>query len=146
MVGVEIDMVVKDSLAALALYERLFDVERVEVTNYDKGLNEAVFNMYGARFHLLDENPKYMLNAPKEGDPKPMWVNVVVPDIAATFENVAQTGCVVIQPITDMADMGVKNAFFADPFGYIWMLHQIMREVSFEERCRLIEQQMNNGK
>jgi hypothetical protein len=29
MIGVEIDFVVPDSLEALALYERVFDVERV---------------------------------------------------------------------------------------------------------------------
>jgi PhnB protein len=31
MVGVEIDMVVKNSIEALALYERIFDTERIEV-------------------------------------------------------------------------------------------------------------------
>jgi len=31
---------------------------------------------------------------------------------------------------------------FVDPFGYMWMLHQVHREVSFEERCRIIEESM----
>ncbi|MDR3342454.1 MAG: hypothetical protein LBT14_06645 [Treponema sp.] len=43
-------------------------------------------------------------------------MNILVPDIAAVFDK-------------------VLNA-------YLWMLHQIVRHVSFEERCRLIEQQM----
>ncbi|KAF1083960.1 hypothetical protein SPSYN_02872 [Sporotomaculum syntrophicum] len=38
MVGVEIDMVVPDSLKALELYEKVFDIERVEVTDYPKGM------------------------------------------------------------------------------------------------------------
>jgi len=38
-----------------------------------------------------------------------------------------------------MPDYGLSNAIFADPFGYQWMLHQIQREVSFEERIRLWE-------
>lgn len=99
MVGVEIDMVVTDSLAALELYEQIFEVERLEVTNYDKGLNEAVFSMYGTRFHLLDENPEYRLIAPKEGDPKPMWINILVPDIAATYQKAMAAGCTEIQPL-----------------------------------------------
>ena len=37
MVGVEIDLVVMDTLAALELYEKIFDVERVEVTSFPKG-------------------------------------------------------------------------------------------------------------
>lgn len=143
MVGVEIDMVVSDSLKALALYESMFDTERVEVTNYERGLNEAVFTIYGMRFHLLDENPEYQLIAPKPGDPKPMWINILVPDIAATFKKAMEAGCTEIQPLSELPDFGVINALFTDPFGYIWMLHQIAREVSFEERNRILEEKMN---
>lgn len=140
--GVEIDFVVKDSLKALELYENVFEVQRVEVTGYETGKNEAMFTMYGTRFHLLDENPDFMLIAPKEGDPKPMWVNIVVPDIKETYGKAITAGCSEIQPVTEMEVFGISNAMFSDPFGYIWMLHQIYREVSFEERCRIMEEQM----
>ena len=33
-----------------------------------------------------------------------------------------------------MMDFGVTNSMFRDPFGYLWMLHQVHREVSFEEK------------
>lgn len=65
--GVEFDFVVKDSKAALAQYKSIFDVEVVEETNFKAGNNEAVFTIYGTRFHMLDENPEYQLFAPKEG-------------------------------------------------------------------------------
>ncbi|MCR6546009.1 VOC family protein [Dehalobacterium formicoaceticum] len=146
MVGVEIDMVVTDSIKALALYESIFDVVPVEVTNYAQGMNEAVFTMYGTRFHLLDENPEYQLTAPKEGDAKPMWVNVLVADIKDTFGRAIDAGCSEVQPVTELADFGVSNAIFSDPFGYVWLLHQIHREVSFEERSRIFEEQMKAGK
>ncbi len=57
IVGAEINMVVEDSLRALELYEQIFEIERVEVSNFPKGQNEVVFNLYGLRFHMLDENP-----------------------------------------------------------------------------------------
>jgi uncharacterized glyoxalase superfamily protein PhnB len=139
MTGVEVDFVVKDSLEALALYERIFEVQRVEVTGYDRGMNEAVFNMYGARFHLLDENPDYQLLAPKPGDPRSMWLNVVVPDIKETFDKALAAGCTQVQPVTEVQAFGVSNAMFADPFGYLWLLHEIHRVVSFEERCRIMD-------
>lgn len=139
MTGVEIDFVVHDSKAALALYESIFETERIELTDYEKGLNEAVFSMYGTRFHLLDENPTYQLTAPKPHDPKPMWLNIVVPDIRATWQKAMDAGCVVIQPLAEMEAMGMINAMFADPFGYLWMLHEIVRELSFAERCALME-------
>lgn len=61
MTGVEIDMIVTDSKKALELYEKIFDVERVEVTDFPKGENEVIFSLYGVRFHMLDENPEFEL-------------------------------------------------------------------------------------
>ena len=145
MVGVEIDFVVKDSIKALELYESIFEVERIEVTGYPNGSNEAVFSIYGTRFHLLDENPEYQLVAPKPGDPKPMWINILVPDIKTTYDAAMAAGCTVIQPVAEMEAFGFSNAMFADPFGYIWMLHQIHKEVSFEERMQIMEKMMAEG-
>jgi len=64
----------------------------------------------------------------------------MVPDIASTFSKAVSAGCTQIQPVTEMADYGLSNAIFGDPFGYLWMLHQIHRIVSFEERMKLWEE------
>lgn len=140
MAGVEIDMVVFDSVKALELYELVFGAERVEVTAYERGLNEAVFTLFGTRFHLLDENHEYQLFAPKKGEGKPIWLNLMVDDLKKTFEKAAAAGFLVIQDIVEMPEMGVSNAMVADPFGHLWMLHQIHREVSFEERIKHMDE------
>jgi len=139
MIGLEIDMVVQDSLAAFALYKTVFDAEEIEITSFPKGQNEAVFTMFDTRFHLLDENHEYGLYAPAEDKPQSMWCNVVVENIVQTFQKAEKTGFRVIQPVTDLEDFGVMNAIIADPFGYVWMLHQIIKEISFEERIRLMK-------
>ena len=139
MVGVEIDMVVEDSLHALDLYEKLFEVKRVEVTEFTKGQNEVVFTLYGVRFHMLDANPEFQLVAPTIDAPKPIWFNVMVPDISDVFSRAISSGCTEIQPVTEIPDYGVSNAIFVDPFGYLWMLHQVHKEVSFEERVKIWE-------
>ena len=139
MVGVEIDLIQEDTLAALTLYEKIFEVERIEVTALPKGNNEAVFTIYGVRFHMLDENAELGMVAPKEGDPKPIWFNVLVPDIKATYEKAMWAGCTEVQPLMDMMEGSVTNAMFTDPYGYMWMLHQIHREVSFEDRLKMYE-------
>ncbi|GAA0459560.1 VOC family protein [Alkalibacillus silvisoli] len=141
MVGVEIDLVVKDSLKALELYEKVFDVKRVEVSNLPRGENEAVFKLYEVQFHLLDENPDFYLIAPKPDDPKTSWVNVTVPDINEMYSKAMEMECTEIQPVTELPDHGVSNAIFMDPFGYVWMLHQVHKEVSHEERLQLWEEQ-----
>jgi len=138
-------MVVSDSLKALELYEKIFDIERVEVTNFPKGENEVVFTLYGVRFHLLDENPKFQLKAPNADQPITHWFNILVPDIKETYSKAIRAGCVEVQPVTEMPDYGVSNAIFKDPYGYQWMLNQIYREVSFEERVHLWEEKKNNS-
>lgn len=139
MTGVEIDFVVKDSLAALALYERIFEVERVEVTAFPQGKNEAIFNIYGTRFHLLDENPQFGLHAPTPGVPQSIWFNILVPHISKVHAIALDAGCQEIQPVTEMMDFGVSNSVFSDPFGYVWMLHKIHKVISLEERVALWE-------
>jgi PhnB protein len=140
MVGVVIDMVVTDSLKALELYEKIFDIERVEVSDFPKGENEVIFTLYGVRFHMLDENPKFGLKAPTPDQPKAIWFNILVSDIEEKFSKAVSAGCTEVQPVTELPDYGVSNAIFSDPFGYLWMLHQIHKEVSFEERTRLWEE------
>jgi len=140
MIGTEIDFVVSNSLKALELYEKIFDIEIIEVTDFSKGENEVIFSLYGVRFHMLDENPQFQMIAPKPGDPKPIWFNIMVTDIEKTFAKAINEGCTEVQPVTEMKEMGVSNAIFVDPFGYLWMLHQIHKEVSFEERKRIWEE------
>ena len=136
MVGVEIDFVVSDSLKALELYEKIFDIERVEVSDLPRGENEVVFTLYGVRFHMLDENPKFGLVAPSSDHPNTIWFNIAVPDIEETFAKAMGAGCQKVQPVTEIPEYGVSNAIFTDPFGYTWMLHQIHRVVSHEERIK----------
>lgn len=140
MVGVEINMVVTDSLKALELYEKIFDIERIEVTNLPQGENEVVFLLYGVRFHMLDENPQFGMTAPRADGPKPIWFNIMVSDIEKTYSKAMREGCTEVQVVTEMPDYGVSNAMFCDSFGYLWMLHQVHREVSFEERMKLWEE------
>ncbi|MGB4589803.1 MAG: VOC family protein [Clostridiaceae bacterium] len=146
MVGVEIDMVVSESLKALELYEKIFEIERVEVTNLPKGENEVIFNLFGVRFHMLDETEAYGLKAPDPDHPNTIWFNILVPDINETFKKAMDAGCTVMQPVTELPDYGVSNAIFTDKFGYMWMLHQMHKEVSLEERLNLWETEKGKNK
>ncbi len=141
--GVEIDMIIKDSLSAFKLYKKVFKAEKIEATNYEKGLNEVVFTMLNTRFHLLDENKEYQMHAPSKNKPNTMWCNLLVEDINKTYKKAVEEGFIIIQPLTELKEFGVINAIIADPFGYHWMLHQIVKDVSFEERTKILEEKMN---
>jgi len=142
MTGIEIDMIVSDSLEALRLYESIFKVQRIEVTAFAKGQNEAIFAIYGGCFHLLDENKEYGMIAPKPSNVRPMWVNVMVPDIVNVYTRAMNGRCTEVQSVTELPEYGVSNAMFSDPFGYVWMLHQVHKDVSFNERMELMKKNM----
>lgn len=143
MTGVEIDFVVPESLKALELYGKIFELIPLEVTNLPKGENEVIFSIYGVRFHMLDENRAFQLLAPDPAHPNTIWFNIMVPDIHDTYRKAMDAGCTEVQPVIELADFGVSNAMFTDPFGYLWMLHQVHREVSFEDRMKLWEEERN---
>lgn len=140
--GTEIDFVVKNSVKALELYRKVFEIEVVEVTDYPEGSNEAVFNLYGTRFHMLDENPDYGLKAPDKDHPNTVWFNIAVEDIEKTHQMALENGCTEIQGITNMMNNAISNSIFVDPFGYMWMLHQVHQTLSFDERIKIIEEEM----
>ncbi|MBO0451280.1 VOC family protein [Candidatus Enterococcus murrayae] len=140
--GTEIDFVVKNSIAALDLYKEIFELEVVEVTDYPEGSNEAVFNLYNTRFHMLDANSDYGLKAPDKEHPNTIWFNIAVEDIEKTHAAALDQGCTEIQPITQIMEGAVENSIFVDLFGYMWMLHQIHEELSFEERTDILEKEM----
>lgn len=143
MTGVEIDFVVTDCQKALKLYEKIFDLVPIEVTGLSKGENEVIFSIYGVRFHMLDENREFQLVAPDPAHPNTIWFNIMVPDIYDTYRKAMEAGCMEVQPVIELTDFGVSNAMFTDQFGYLWMLHQVHREVSFEERMKLWEEEKN---
>lgn len=137
MIGVEIDFVVKNSLEALSLYEKIYEIEVVERSNMPVGLNEVIFNLYNVRFHMLDENKEYGLEAPTEDKKSTVWFNVMVEDIKNTYNEAIVNGCTEIQGVTELKDYGVSNAIFIDPYGYMWMLHEIHQIISHEDRVKI---------
>lgn len=142
MQGVEVNFVVKDSLQALSLYEKIFEIEVIESSQLPVGQNEVVFTLFDTRFHMLDENPDFQLMAPTSNNPNTIWFNVTVEDIESTYNKALQAGCTSLQEITELELYGISNAMVVDPFGYLWLLHEVHRVVSHEERIRLWQETM----
>lgn len=140
--GTEIDFIVSDSLKALALYKEIFEVHVVEATKYPVGRNEVVFNLYDTRFHMLDANEEFGLNAPDSDHPNTIWFNITVADIVQTHKKALANKCIEMQPVTEMMEGAIQNSLFVDPFGYMWMVHQINQELNFEERTEILEKEM----
>lgn len=72
--------------------------------------------------------------------PRSVWYNILVEDTEDTFYKAIDSGCTVVQELMAVPDCGVSNAIFMEPFD-IWMLHQINKEVSLEERRKIWEEE-----
>lgn len=143
IIGVEIDMVVENSLKAFNTYEKVFDAEKIESTDYEKGLNEVIFTIAQNRFHLIDENKEYDLVAPTKDTPTTQWFNIITEDIEETYNKAKEEKFKIIQPITEIKEIGAKNTILTDPYGYQWMIHQITEKVSYEKIKKEMEKQLN---
>lgn len=125
MTAVEINFVVPDVHQALVYYRKVFPLEVLEKTNYSKGQNEVVFSIFESIFHMLDENPNYSLIAPAKGSTPSMWINVTLENIEDVYAQAVAAGGTEIQSVTYLAAMDISHAIFKDPFGHVWMLHQL---------------------
>ena len=133
MLGIEVDLVVKDCQSALEVYEKVFGAIRKSLTSLEPGLNEALFTLWGTNFHLLDANPEYHLMAPQEGITLPVFFNVTVPNLKVVYQKALDEGFQIIQPPKRVADKDIINALVLDPFGYVWVIHEF-EDDAFEDR------------
>ena len=140
--SLQIDFIVEDSIKAAEIYEKVFGAEILEVTSEEKGLNEALFNIFGARFHILDENEEDEMEGPVKDEPNPMWCNFLVENLEEIFNKAEQENFKVIEEITVIEEYGILTAVIRDPFGYEWVLNELLEEESSESCCTIAEDEM----
>jgi PhnB protein len=135
-----LNLVVPDALAAMEFYEKAFDAIRGEVYRFPnrKGVNETNVTLGGVSLRLIDENADYSCFSPKKGEVDSIWLQIEVSDTDETLKKAVSCGATVGQEPSEF--MGVRYAEITDPFGYVWTVNQILREVTFEERYRFYEE------
>lgn len=139
-----LNMVVPDAMEAMAFYEKVFDAKRGDIFHFPdkKGANEANVTVGSVALRLIDENAAYRCYPPKEGEVDSIWLQIIVDDTQAVLKRAVENGAVVGQETSEF--MGTKYAEITDPFGYIWTINQIIREVSYEERRQFYTEQLEN--
>ena len=109
-----------------------------EVTGIDICIGQATFTVCGA-------NPKRVADPSVPGPcpvPEPGRASTIfqlcVDNIDDTVQRAVAAGAIIRTPVQD-ADWGDRVATVIDPFGYIWALASIRREISvaeFNEKAR----------
>ncbi len=134
-----IDAVVSDALAASECYQKVFGAEVLKQTNPSLNplFNEVVIAIYGVQFHLFDEFQKVGWIAPTNQN-YPSWFNLVVENATELYGRTLDEGFEIVVPLSEDKQLGVLNAVVKDSFGYTWVIEQIVREISFAERCEIL--------
>ena len=131
-----LNLVVTNALAALEFYEKVFEGERGEIYEFTNRQqeNEANIKLGNVKLRLLDANPIYECYPPKAGEASPMWMQLMVADVDKTLKLAEFYGATDVQAPSE--SMGLRHAQFTDPFGYIWTINCVLKEISFQERYK----------
>lgn len=135
-----LNMVVSDAIKATEFYESVFNGIRGDVYHFPdrENSNEANITIGNVCLRLIDENKDYDCYPPKEDEINSIWLQIEVEDTDLTLEKAKLHGAIVGSEPSEF--MGVRHAEITDPFGYIWTINQILKEISFEDRYRIYEE------
>lgn len=135
-----LNMVVADAIKAMEFYEAVFGAVRGDVYHFHDraNSNEANIILGDVCLRLIDENNAYDCYPPKTGEVDSIWLQLKVEDTDSVLEKAKLHGAAIGSEPSEF--MGVRHAEITDPFGYIWTVNQVLKEISFEERYRIYEE------
>lgn len=130
MYKTEVNIVVQNCAEAVKFYKETFNAEVQVLTNLPKGSNEALINIDKMQIHLFDENDGFKMFSPKTSDASYMWWHITVDDAELVWEKAMATGNTEVSKLNKLFDYGVLQGILFDPFGYNWIISQVLAEIS----------------
>lgn len=132
-------LIVKDAPRALAWYaENLGARETARFTAKDGTVVHAELAIDGARFYLVEEQPRWHSHAPGSLGGSPVLLALTVDDVDGLAARMERAGARVIFPISDQF-YGERGGRLEDPFGHVWMISKVIEELSTEEVQRRMD-------
>jgi PhnB protein len=115
------NLVFKDSLAAIAFYEKAFGAKVLSrMPSPDgKATWHAEIRIGDSVVFMNDESPMNPIKAPSAERPSTSTLHLYVKDCDATIARAVQAGATVAMPATDMF-WGDRMGGLVDPFGVAW--------------------------
>ncbi len=136
---VSVCLVVKDSKAAMAFYEKVFGAKELYRLNTpDGGITYAEFKIGNTVIMIADENPRWGNTCPVTLGGTAVVLNVLVDDPDATVTKaVAEVGEVQV-PVADQV-YGYRAGRNQDPAGHLWIVSKLIEELSPDEMQKRID-------
>ena len=123
-----------DCAAAIDFYERAFGANETgaRFTAPDGKIGHAEISIGGARIFLSDEYPDFGAVSPKSLGGASVALHIHVDDADDVSRRFVAAGGTVLRELCEEPD-GERRGTFLDPFGYRWMVGELVEEVSKDE-------------
>ena len=123
-----------DCAAAIDFYERAFGANETgaRFTAPDGKIGHAEIGIGGARIFLSDEYPDFGAVSPKSLGGASVALHIQVDDADDVSRRFVAAGGTVLRELSEEPD-GERRGTFLDPFGYRWMVGELVRQVSKDE-------------
>jgi uncharacterized glyoxalase superfamily protein PhnB len=124
----------KDSLKAIAFYEKAFGAKNPEVFPSPDGgrTMHATIRIGDSILMMGDEMPEMGCKSAESLGASPISLYVYVPDVDAVFKQAVAAGATVVMPVADMF-WGDRCGSLKDPFGYEWTIATHTRDLTERE-------------
>lgn len=140
MTGITPYLQVKNSAAAIAWYEQVFEARevRARLVAPDGQCMNAEIEIAGERIMLADEMPAMGSTSPATLGGTSVVLDLHVNDADAVFQRAVEAGGDVVYPLADQF-YGDRAGRIRDPFGHHWIIATRVREVSEAEMVAAFE-------
>lgn len=134
-------LTVKDSLKAIAFYEKAFGAKNNGVFPSPDGkyTMHAVIQIGDSMVMMGDEIPGMENKSAETTGYSPMGLYIYVQDADAVFRQAIEAGATEVMAVDDMF-WGDRSGSLKDPFGYEWMISTHIRDLSDKEMQEGAEQ------
>lgn len=126
-------LIARDALGAIDFYiQALGAVELVRYMNEPLGiLSHADLALGDLVFSVTEELPDFNSDAPPSLGGSPVVLQLRVDDLRATYERMLEAGAETVFPPGEFC--GERMARVRDPYGHLWLLHELIEELSTAE-------------
>ncbi|MDH3623599.1 MAG: VOC family protein [Myxococcales bacterium] len=131
-------LIVSSSADAIAFYEKVFGAKELERYTSPEGLVvHAAISIRGAVVSLADAHDDWYPSQRPEGSPVLMTLMCDDPDSVA--DRAEQHGAKILIPVADQF-YGHREGRIRDPFGHLWILSRITKEMTPAEIQRGVDE------
>lgn len=132
-------IVVPNSVHAIALYEKVFNAEQIELIRQGDRVVHAEIKIGDSVVMMADENKQWGLTAPSTIGGVAASLYLYVDDVDALFNKATEHGFEVLMAPDDMF-WGDRFAQVKDPFGQIWSLATHKEDLTHDEIQRRMDE------